>query len=89
MAEFEMDVAISYQDLEPLIELEVALDLPEGAIIPDWLDLSDLEPTWNSEIELDMSWFGELEIEPAWMQVIELHEPDFTHQPIQDIELEP
>jgi hypothetical protein len=89
MAEFEMDISISYQDLEPLVELEVALDLPEGVIMPEWFDLSDLESVWNGEIELDISWFGELEIEPAWMQIIESHEPDLTRQPVQDIELEP
>ncbi len=76
MPEFAMDDAVTYQDLEPLIEAEVNDPLPEGLVDPSWLELPALEQDWLELPEIDPTWLELPALEKGWLQGIDQGEPE-------------
>ena len=71
-----MDQDVTYQDLEPMIEVELYDPLPAGLVEPELFELPEIEPEWLELPEIERDWLELPEIEPEWLQAVEQGEPE-------------
>lgn len=90
MQEFPLDDAITYQDMEPLIEVQVNDPLPEGAIEQQWLELPEIEPAWLELPAIEKEWLELPEIDQEWLRTFD-QQLEHTHDGLkqeQDFDME-
>lgn len=88
MDEFARDTALTYADLEPLIEAEVNDPLPAGLMQTEWLEEPVLDPQWLEEPSLDATWLELPDLDPDWLPSLEQEESALTFERDYDLDLE-
>ena len=71
MDELSISAALSYQDMELMIELDVSDPLPEWLADLALLAFPELEEPWLELPEIEAHWLELPELEPEWLQVLE------------------